>query len=95
MEFVISKRDQYQLILFMSWNNIFQDYASIIAPRDMILDLYTWMTTGNDSKYIHLQSMVIKGHKRSLEITRGKKLETSQKDHIFCMHAHIFIRNYI
>ena len=61
----------------------------------MILDLYTWMTTGNDSKYIHLQSMVIKGHKRSLEITRGKKLETSQRDPIFCMHAHIYIENYV
>ena len=61
----------------------------------MILDLYTWMTTGNDSLYIHLQSMVIKGHKMSLEITRGKKLETSQRDPIFCIHAQIFIRNSI
>ena len=52
----------------------------------MILDLYTWMTTGNDSKYIHLQSMVIKGHKSSIEITRGKKLEASQRDPIV-LHA--------
>ena len=30
--------------------------------------------------------MVIKGHKRSLEITRGKKLETSQRGPIV-LHA--------
>ena len=52
----------------------------------MIPDMYKWLTTGNDIRFIHLQSMVMKGHKSLLETTRGQKLESSQRDPI-SLHA--------
>ena len=39
--------------------------------------------------------MVTRGHKKSLNVTIGKKLKTSHRDQIFCMYTQISIRNHI
>ena len=54
----------------MHLNNIFHDYALVKAPRDLIFGMYTQMTDRNDIRYINLHSLVIKGHKRSQNVTK-------------------------
>ena len=49
----------------MHQNSIFNDYALMKAPRDLIFGIYTKMTARNDIRYINLHYLVIKGHKRS------------------------------
>ena len=52
-------------------------------------DMDTQNNTRNDSRYIHLTSMIIRGKERSIhlfEATRGHKLTTSN-DTIFCMYS--------
>ena len=71
------------------------DYALIPAPRDTICGLNAHMTARNDIRNIHLQCMSKKDHNSSLEVTRGKKLETSHRDPIFCMYTQISLRNCI
>ena len=45
------------------------DYALIPAPRDTICGLNAHMTARNDIRNIHLFSIFIRGHKRSMEVT--------------------------
>ena len=48
---------------------IFFDYANMAAPRDTIFGLYAHKTVINDIRYIHLLSVFIRGHQRSIEVT--------------------------
>jgi len=50
-------------------------------PRDMIIGMYTQMTARNDIRYIHLHSLVIKGHKRSQAVTKRSPEVKNQKHH--------------
>ena len=45
------------------------DYALMAAPRDTIFGMYAHKTARNDIRYIHLLSVFIRGHQRSIEVT--------------------------
>ena len=45
------------------------DYALMTAPRDTIFGMYAHETARNDISYIHLLSVFIIGHQRSIEVT--------------------------
>ena len=81
------------MVMFL--NNKFYEYASLSTSRDTIFGMYTQMIARNDIIYIHLHSKVIRGHKRSLEVTRSKKLTTLPRDTNFCMYTQLSIRSYI
>ena len=51
------------------------------APRDLILGMHAQMTARNDIIYIHLHSLVIKGHKRSQVVTKRSPEVKNQKHH--------------
>ena len=51
------------------------------APRDLILGMYAQMTARNDIIYIHLHSLVIKGHKRSQTVTKRSPEVKNQTHH--------------
>ena len=48
---------------------IFFDYANMTAPRGTIFGMYAHKTARNDIRYIHLLSVFIRGHQRSIEVT--------------------------
>ena len=53
----------------MSLKMISFDFTSMAAPRDTIFGVYAHKTARNDIRYIHLISVFIRGHQRSIEVT--------------------------
>jgi len=45
------------------------DKVLITAPRDTMFGIYAHKTARNDIRYIHLLSVFIRGHQRSIEVT--------------------------
>ena len=56
----------------MLLSNIFIDYAALTPHRDPIFGMYTLITARNNVKYSFLYFLVIRGHRRSLKITKGQ-----------------------
>ena len=56
----------------MLQSNIFIDYAALKPCRDPIFGMYTLITARNNAKYKFLYFFVIRGHRRSLKVTKGQ-----------------------
>ena len=50
----------------------FIDYAALTIHRDPIFGMYILITARNNAKYSFLYFFVIRGHRRSLKVTKGQ-----------------------